>query len=141
MLTHVEFRSNNFPPSPGEEDEINPGRWGKKLAEFIHTGLRSQGLNVSPPAPEDWGWRIEVPNEAFPIWIGCGNYEEYEDGFLCFIEPSKPFVRKLLFRKIPTETDVTRVQKALEELLSIEPTITEIRWRTLEEFMSPALPR
>jgi hypothetical protein len=38
MKTHVEFVSNAFPAYPGEEDEINPGIWGKRLAEFIHEG-------------------------------------------------------------------------------------------------------
>ena len=43
----------------------------------------------------------ERPVSGYRLWIGCGNYEEYPDGFLCFIEPSKPFVRKW-FRKIDT---------------------------------------
>ncbi len=136
MLTHVEFRSARFPSYAGEEDEVNPGRWGKRLAEFIHQGLTSQGISVAEPFSEDWGWRIDVPNEAFPIWIGCGNYEEYENGFLCFIEPSEPFVRKFPFRKISTEGDVTRVQKALAVVLANDPTIENILWQTREEFGS-----
>jgi hypothetical protein len=35
MLTYVEFRSGNFPPYEGEEQESNPGIFGKRLAEFL----------------------------------------------------------------------------------------------------------
>jgi len=37
-----------------------------------------------------------MSHEKFRLWIGCGRYQEYPDGFLCFIEPHEPFVRKLL---------------------------------------------
>jgi len=134
MKTHVEFRSEGFPPYPGEEDKINPGCWGKRLAEFIHDGLKAQGIEVIEPASEDWGWMVEIRNEAFPLWIGCANLDGEPDGFLCFIEPSTPFVRKLLFKKIPTEPDVARVQRKLDALLSSEPTIADICWYTREEF-------
>ncbi len=31
MKTQVEFRSTKFPPYEGEEEEINPGLWGRRL--------------------------------------------------------------------------------------------------------------
>ena len=134
MKTHVEFRSDSFPPYPGEEEDINPGAWGKRLAEFIHDGLKAQGFDVIEPAAEDWGWIVEVRNCAFPLWIGCGNLDGEPDGFLCFIEPSTPFVRKVLFKKVPTENEVGKVRDALDRILSNEPSITNIRWSTREEF-------
>ena len=88
MRTHLEFRSAAFPACPGEEEEINPGRWGKRLAEYLISELPKRGFEVARANPEDWGWRIDLRHDAFPLWIGCGNYEEYADGFLCFIEPS-----------------------------------------------------
>lgn len=134
MKTHVEFRSDRFPPYPNEEDEINPGRWGKRHAEFIHSGLKERGFDVIEPGAEDWGWMVEIRNEAFPLWIGCGNIDDEDDGYLCFIEPSTPYVRKFLFKKISTDADVLRVQSALDSILSSEPSIKEIRWSTREEF-------
>lgn len=136
MKTHVEFLSDSFPAYPGEEDEINPGRWGKRLAEFIQGALKARAFDVIEPGAEDWGWMVEIRNEAFPLWIGCGNIDGEDDAFLCFIEPSKSFVRKLLFKKISTEADVTKVQMALDSILSSEPSIKEIRWSSKEEFGS-----
>jgi hypothetical protein len=138
MKTHVEFRSDAFPPYAGEQEEINPGVWGKRLAEFIHDGLKAQGFDVIEPAAEDWGWMVEIRNHAFPLWIGCGNLDGEPDGFLCFIEPSTPFVRKFLYKKIPTEAEVSRVQKALETILSDENSIRDVHWSSKDEFSRSA---
>ena len=132
MKTDVEFRSDSFPAYLGKEDEINSGIWGKRLAEFIHAGLKDRGFDVLEPFSEDWGWMVEVRNNAFPMWIGCANVGDDGD-FLCFIEPSKPYVRKFLFQKISTEADVAKLQTALDATLSTEPSITEIRWSSKEE--------
>jgi hypothetical protein len=137
MKTHVEFRSDRFPPCPEEDEEVNPGIWGKRLAEFLAAGLKSHGIATREPFAEDWGWMVPIDNDAFPLWIGCANYAEYpDDGFLCFVEPSEPFVRRW-FRKIPTEAQVGAVTKALAVLLSSEPAIRDIKWWTKEEFDHP----
>jgi hypothetical protein len=44
LQTHVEFRSDRFPSCEGEEEEINPDLWGKRLAEFLCEKLPAQGF-------------------------------------------------------------------------------------------------
>ena len=127
MRTHLEFRSSAFPPYPGEEDQIHPGLYGKRLAEFLVHALSTAGFKPDEPGPEDWGWRITIRNEEFGLWVGCGHYEEYPDGFLCFVEPSKPFVRRW-FRKVSTEATVDRVADVLEESLRHHPEVRDLRW-------------
>lgn len=61
MLTHVEFRSDAFPPYDTESDEVNPGRFGKRLAEFLAQALERQGEGVGEIFAEDW-WR-KVPTK------------------------------------------------------------------------------
>jgi hypothetical protein len=39
----VEFERSDFPPYPDEEEEINPGRFGKRLAEFLSLKLPAAG--------------------------------------------------------------------------------------------------
>jgi hypothetical protein len=128
MRTHLEFRSTAFPPYEGEEEEINPGRYGRRLAEFLHTQLAEQGLQTKDPYAEDWGWALPIVNEEFALWIGCGNYEEYPDGFLCFIEPSKPVVRRWLFKRIDATATVERVAAALEKALAAKPDVRDLKW-------------
>lgn len=132
MQTHLEFRSNNFPPYPGEEDEINPGRYGKRLAECLAGELPKHGFNITGMCPEDWGWRLDLQNAAFPLWIGCGNYEEYDDGFLCFIEPSKPVIRRWL-KSVQTALVVERLASALESVLQRTGKAQDLRWWTEAE--------
>jgi hypothetical protein len=65
MKTQVEFRSDKFPPYDGEEEEINPGLWGKRLAEYFQKSLPHHGLKVTGISPEDWGWMVELENDEF----------------------------------------------------------------------------
>ncbi len=73
LQTHVEFVSDDFPAYPGEEDIINPGIWGKRLAEYLCSKLPQHGIVTNEPYGEDWGWEIPVENEASPMFIGSGN--------------------------------------------------------------------
>ncbi|MCG3206224.1 MAG: hypothetical protein KCHDKBKB_02957 [Elusimicrobia bacterium] len=132
MRTHVEFRSNKFPPYEGEEEEVNPKLWGKRLAEYLSEKLRAMGVQTGEIYSEDWGWKIPLPNDAFPIWIGCGHYEEYSDGYLVFIDPSKPIIRKFL-KKIDTTAGVARVADALDRIFSSDPDIRALRWWSDDE--------
>jgi len=36
---HVEFRSDNFAARPGEEQQINSGRWGAALVDYLEPQL------------------------------------------------------------------------------------------------------
>ncbi|HEY0781064.1 MAG TPA: hypothetical protein VGE98_01310 [Thermoanaerobaculia bacterium] len=133
MLTHVEFRSDRFPPYKGEEEQVNPGLWGKRLAEFLRDGLPAEGIETGEPLAEDWGWVLPVVNDAFDLWIGCGHYQQYPDGYLCFIEPHTATIRKLL-RKIDTRQKIETLQRALDRVLAEPAGIRAKRWWTHKDF-------
>ena len=141
MQTHVEFRSDDFPPYDGEEAEVNPGLYGKRLAEFLVRGLKQQGFEPLEPIAEDRGWLIPIKNKGFKLWIGSGNYQEYPDGFLCFIEPHQPTIRRFfVLWRIDTSKPVTALQQAMDHILSAHPGIRDKRWWTFEEFTNPCRP-
>jgi hypothetical protein len=73
MKTQVEFRSNKFPPYEGEDEQINPGLWGKRLAQYLVSKLGEKGIKTGEICAEDWGWHIQVDNEHFKLAIGCGH--------------------------------------------------------------------
>jgi hypothetical protein len=144
MKTHVEFHSDQFPPHAGEDDAVNPGLYGKRLAEFLVRELKLKGFEPLQPLAEDWGWVIPIRNEGFRLWIGCGHYEEHRDAFLCFIEPHKPAIRKFpLLRKIETSKRVGELRQTIDEILAAHPSVREKRWWTYDEFMGqpPRKPR
>ena len=127
MSKSVEFRSKAFPPQPGEEHEVNPGRHGRGLAQFLAAALLENGFAITGVTAEDWGWRVDVQNDDFPLWIGCGNLDGEEDTFLCFVEPSKPRVGGW-FKRTDTRPAADRLASKLYEVLSANPDVEDLAW-------------
>ena len=50
------------------------------MAEFLRDSLR-EVFQTQELVAEDRGWMLPIANDQFPLWIGCGNYEEYADGY------------------------------------------------------------
>ena len=127
MKTQVEFRSAKFPPYDGEEDQINPGRWGKRLAEYLVQKLFERGIATEKIIAEDWGWSVPVRNEGFRLAICCGHQNGDDDQFLCFTDPSTPIVRKF-FKKIDATAQLTRLTEALQQILASDLEIETVVW-------------
>jgi trehalose-6-phosphatase len=127
MKTQVEFRSNKFPPYEGEEEQINPGLWGKRLAEYLVQKLSEKAIKTEEIIGEDWGWYIPIPNEGFRLAVCCGHQYGDDDVFLCFTDPSSPIVKKL-FKKIDATAQLTRLTEALQQILASDPEIKEVVW-------------
>ena len=128
MKTHVEFRSSKFPPYAGEEEQINPGLWGKRLAEYLVAKLAERGIETDEMMAEDWGWYVPVRNEGFRLALCCGHQGGDDDEFLCFTVPSTPVVKKFL-RKIDATPQLTRLTETLRVILASDPAIREIVWK------------
>jgi hypothetical protein len=127
MKTQVEFRSSKFPPYEGEEEMINPGLWGKRLAEYLVQKLAERQIKTAEIIAEDWGWYIPMQNEGFRLAICCGHQNGDDDQFLCFTDPSSPIVKKL-FKKIDATAQLTRLTDALQQILASDPDIRNIVW-------------
>jgi hypothetical protein len=127
MKTHVEFQSHKFPPYDGEQEQINPGLWGKRLAQYLVQKLSEKGIEAGEIIPEDWGWYVPIKNEGFRLAVCCGHQDGDDDEFLCFTDPSTPVVRKL-FRKIDATAQLTRLTQALQEILAADPDIRDVVW-------------
>jgi trehalose-6-phosphatase len=127
MQTQVEFRSSQFPPYEGEEEEINPGLWGKRLAEYLTQKLAERGIETEDFAVEDWGVYLPVKNEGFRLALCCGHQDGDEDQFLVVTEPSTPTVKKV-FRTIDATAQLTRLLDVVREILAADPAIREVVW-------------
>ena len=127
MNTQVESRSSKFPPYEGEEEQINPGLWGKRLAEYLVEKLSAKGITTDGMIAEDWGWYVPVRNEGFRLAVCCGHQDGDDDEFLCFTEPSTPIVKKI-FKTIDATAQLTRLTTALQEILADDPEIRDVVW-------------
>jgi len=124
----VEFRSSKFPPYNGEEEEVNPGLWGKRLAEYLVQKLSERGIGAERIIGEDWGYYLPIPNEGFRLALCCGHQYGENDVFLCFTDPKTPVVKKF-FRKVDATAQLTRLTEAVQQILSSDPEIKNIVWR------------
>lgn len=127
MKTEVTFRSSKFPAYESEQDEINPGCWGKRLAEYLVEKLAGTSVHTEDPIPEDWGWYIPIKNERFRLAICCGHQQGDDDEFMCFTDPATPLIRKL-FKKIDATEELGRVVVELDKILSSDLDITDVEW-------------
>jgi hypothetical protein len=145
MITRVEFKSAAFPKYENEDSEtVNPGRWGKRLAEFVRDNLPKHGVGTTDIICEDWGWLVNTNHAEFPVWIGCGTLEEVvesEDGadslrsdnsnslteFTLFITAEPSFFQRI-FKRVDTTQAVQRTVAALQSLIESTPEIVETSW-------------
>jgi hypothetical protein len=127
MKTQVEFRSSKFPPYEGEEEQVNPGLWGKRLAEYLVWKLAEKGVETEEINPEDWGWYIPVKNDGFRLAICAGHQYGDDDQFLCFTEPRTPILKRL-FKKIDATPQLSRLVAALDQILAADPEISDVVW-------------
>jgi hypothetical protein len=128
MNTFAEFRSSKFPPYEGEEEQINPGRWGRRLAEYFVAKLPAQGLDVGEPTAEDWGWYLPVEVDGAKLALCCGHQYGDDDTFICFTDPQQP-VTRTLFRKVDVTAQLTRLVAAVDAVLAADPEVRELSWR------------
>lgn len=136
MRAQVEFVSTDFPPYPGEDQGPTPGRFGQRLAEFLAQELPAHGFPVLSVTVHMWGFKVALENTDYPLWLGCGNYEGHENGFLCFLEPATPFVRKW-FRKLPNAPTIERLAIAVETILQSSGKVSNLRWWSENELLRP----
>jgi len=125
MRSHIEFQSEALLKADAPDRDIH----GKSVANLLADQLPQHGYEIIEVAPEDWGWRIQIKNKAFPLWIGCGHFEEYTYGYMCFIEPSKPYVRRLL-KRVNTSEVIELLATAIERVLCASALVSNVRWWT-----------
>jgi hypothetical protein len=106
---------------------INPGLWGKRLAEYLVQKLSERQIKTDEIIAEDWGWYIPVQNEGFRLAVCCGHQYGDDDQFLCFTHPHNPIVKKL-FKKIDATEQLTRLTEALQDILSSDTEIRDVVW-------------
>ncbi len=133
MKTRVEFKSNKFPSHNDDTEGLNysVGIYGKRLAEYLQEKLPIYGVKTNDAFAEDWGWCIEIAHKGnYFLSVGCGSFNEEssDGGFLCFITPNKPYIRKW-FKKIDVRDDIKKVFSALSLILSKDPEIYDVLWQ------------
>ena len=72
----LEFESSAFPIVPGEDEETNPGIYGKALAHWLAEQLRAVGVPAREVIPEDFGWCVRVESRPHALYVACASTGE-----------------------------------------------------------------
>jgi hypothetical protein len=131
LRDHVRFRSDMFAPRRAERDEVNPGRYGRELAEWLAARLGERGVAAGQPAPEDWGWLLEVVQDGESFGVACGNVGESRSEWLLWVDPARagPIARLL---RPGAAAGGERAREALilaiDDALGSSPGVRDIEW-------------
>jgi hypothetical protein len=134
------FTSPKFELEPGEDEEINPGIYGRQLARWLKERLAERGYGVEEIINEDWGRALMCSRDPFVLWVGCASLTDDDlagtEGageapppakedivWHCFATAEVFFVKRWL-RKIDTQPAVAKLDHDLGEILRAEPEIT-----------------
>ena len=127
MRTQVEFRSDKFPPYDGEEEQINPGLWGRRLTEYLSGKLEAKGIKTGSMAVEDWGCYLPIHLGDGRLALCCGHQDGDNDEFLVFTDPGSPITTRW-FKKIDRTSEFTKLLDTLTDILESDPEIKDIVW-------------
>lgn len=70
------FKSAAFPPEPGEDEEVNPGIFGKALANWLASELPKQGYTVRGQVAEDFGRLVELDAPRGRLYVAASSTDE-----------------------------------------------------------------
>jgi len=73
---HFIFESSAFPPVPREDEETNPGIFGRGLSEWLAEQLRGAGYEVKRLVAEDFGRLIEVEQPGCRLYVAVSSTDE-----------------------------------------------------------------
>ena len=124
------FTSDMFTVESGEDEEINPGRYGRQLAVWLKAQLEQCGYSVEPVITEDWGRCLMLSRSPFMLWVGCGNIDDSAEEdppiskvtWHCFAAAEVSLFKRI-FGKPDTSASLSKLDADLRAILSAAPAI------------------
>jgi hypothetical protein len=80
----IHARSSRFAIEPGEDEETNPGIFGRAFAQWLATQLPTLGWRVKGCIAEDFGRLVEIEDSKFRLFVACANGHDGEDSWQAF---------------------------------------------------------
>jgi hypothetical protein len=123
----VTFETSFFQPLPNEDEETNPGRYGKALANWLAERLRERGVAVEGVITEDFGWLVVVTRKPFFLWLGCGNTHGSTVEWSIF-PVAEPSLFQTIFKRVDPSAKIEELRVHLCELVPLIPGVSHIVW-------------
>lgn len=123
----VTFTTDFFKPIAGEEEETNPGRYGKALAQWLAEQLKERGVSVEGVIPEDFGWVVMVSRKPFLLWLGCGNTDGSTTEWSVFPVAEMSALQRI-FKRTDPAPEIEKLKAHLSALVPSIPGVTNVVW-------------
>ena len=125
--TQVTFTSEFFKPSSGEDEQTNPGRFGKALAEWLAERLKERGVSIEGVIPEDFGWVIMISRKPCRLWLGCGNTDGSTTVWSVFPVAELSLLQRI-FKSVDPVPEIEKIKSHLVELVPLIPGVANVVW-------------
>src|SRR5262249_50137227 len=124
---HLIFESSAFPPAPGEDDETNPGIYGRALSEWLAEELRGVGYEVKRVLAEDFGRLIEVAQPGCRLYVAASSTDDSATEWRVFAFSEFGFLAKLRGTSSGGTEPVSKLMAALKNIRSASSKIGALR--------------
>lgn len=120
------FESSVFPVEPGEDEETNPGIFGKSLAHWLAERIATRGFIVEDVFAEDFGWCVAVQSRPHRLYIACASRDDNPQRWGVFVFAEGGWLARLVGKDKRSES-IAALYTALKELLESAPEISDLR--------------
>ena len=119
MQAHF-IKTDFFKIEPDEDNETNPGIYGRAFSSWVAASLRTKGVAVEGVIPEDFGWCVMLQRKPSRVWVACGNREESQNEWGAYIV-SEPSIVQRLFGKAPSAAELERLNSLVADVVKSVP--------------------
>jgi hypothetical protein len=118
----LEFESSAFAIETGEDENTNPGVYGKALAHWLSEQLLARGRSAKAPIAEDFGWCIPVESSPQTLYAACANAAERANGWRVFVFAEGALLARL-FGKCDSRESVASLFGDIKQILQTSPIV------------------
>ncbi len=119
------FESSAFAVVTGEDEETNPGIYGRALAHWLADQLRASGVPAGTVFSEDFGWCIPIESKPHALHVVCASGEG-PDHWQLFVFAEGGLLASL-FGKNRRAESVSSLFTAVRRCLESSPAVRELR--------------
>jgi hypothetical protein len=122
----LEFESSAFEVIPGEDEETNPGIYGKALALWLAGQLRAADFGAGELIAEDFGWCFPIDSKPHSLYVACASTGEKPNHWLVFAFAEGGLIARLLGKDKRAES-LASLFAAIRRCLESSPEIRSLR--------------
>jgi hypothetical protein len=127
----VSFTSSQFPIEPNEDEDTNPGIYGRTLGRWLAEQLTARGVATKEVIAEDWGLCVVTQTRPVRVNIAVANVEGSSTRWQMFA-----FVERGLFQLAQSPAELQRelatMREHLAAIVATIPDVRDVSWEELD---------